>query len=39
VSNLEIERRKTRREWRDLVAGIERGKRFGSNRPQFAQGV
>jgi hypothetical protein len=39
VSNPEIERRKTRREWRDLVAGIERGKRFGSNRPQFAQGV
>src|SRR5438876_11755653 len=36
VSIVEIERRKARREWRDLVAGIQR---FGSNGLQFGQGV
>jgi hypothetical protein len=38
VSIVKIERRKARREWRDLVAGIEDGERFGSNRLKFAQG-
>src|SRR5260221_301933 len=39
VSIVEIERRKARREWRDLVAGIEGGQRFGSNGLQFGQGL
>jgi hypothetical protein len=39
VSIVEIERRKARREWRDLVAGIQGGQRFGSNGLQFGQGV
>src|SRR5258708_26715264 len=39
VGIVDIERRKASREWRDLVAGIQGGKRFGSNRLQFGQGV
>ena len=39
VSIVEIERRKARREWRDLVAGIEGGQRFGTDRLQFGWGV
>jgi hypothetical protein len=37
VSIIEIELRKARKEWRDLVAGIEGGVRFGSNRLKFGQ--
>src|SRR6202040_1699023 len=39
VSIVEIERRKARREWRDLAAGIEGGRRFRSDGLQFSQGV
>jgi hypothetical protein len=35
VSIVEIERRKARGEWRDLVAGIEGGQRFGSSPMVF----